>query len=184
MWIAVTGGIAEGKSTVCQILAELGCTVASADAVVRELIDDPAIRQRVSEVLGLTDLTPAAIRQTIQSDAKRRALNAVLHTPVWSRLKEIQADVTEIPLLFETMLQTNFKTVWAITCGPDEQRRRLEARGLGEAEIGAVLGWQLPSRVKVALANEVIRTNGEISSVRSYVAEALAKERAVQAERS
>lgn len=76
----------------------------------------------------------------------------------------------EIPLLIEACLQGGFDRVWVVTCGADEQRRRLVERLGGEAGAEALLGSQLPTRAKIPFADVVIRTNQPEWSVKRDVA--------------
>lgn len=179
MWIAVTGGVAEGKSTVCSLLGELGCSVLSADVVAREVLTWRETQYRVAEALKIREVNPEALREAISQDpVNRQKLNSVMHPLIWKIIQDSKSDVTEVPLLFEACLQNEFSMIWVVTCGLEEQKRRLVERGHAKAQIEQILAWQLPTRAKVALADEVIRTNEDALSVRNYVAEALAKERA------
>ena len=74
MRIALTGGIACGKSLVAKFLNELGVETIDADDIVHELIPDPAERKRIAaEVFG--------------NEAKRRELEARLHPLVKERIE-------------------------------------------------------------------------------------------------
>ena len=67
--IAVTGGLAAGKTTVCQIFKELGAYVVSADEIVHQLLSpDTAVGQQVVSLLG-SDIVSG---QIIRSEEDRR----------------------------------------------------------------------------------------------------------------
>ena len=75
MRIALTGGIACGKSLVAKFLSEFGVETVDADDIVHELIPDPAERKRIAaEVFG--------------NEAKRKELEARLHPLVKERIEE------------------------------------------------------------------------------------------------
>lgn len=175
--IAITGGAAEGKSVVLRYLHEQGYAVGSADEVVAELWQDPDFRERVRDELDLpVGFSKDDVRAAIFHDpALRRRLNALVHEPVMEILMDSEAEFFEIPLLVETCTHPWFDRIWVVTAEPNEQRRRLAERGLGEAEIHAILDAQLPSAVKAVFATDVIRTDVDLGDVYRTVEECLAK---------
>jgi dephospho-CoA kinase len=173
MRVAITGGIAEGKSTVLRILAELGYPVSSADAIARDLFLDPALNTRLAEVAGVpAPISPAALRAALASTEVRRNVNRIMHAPVMERLEEEAAQFVEVPLLLEACLQSRFDRVWVVTCGEEEQRRRLQERYGSEADLIALVASQLPSRAKIPFADLVVRTNQPLENVRRLMSEA------------
>jgi dephospho-CoA kinase len=174
--VAVTGGVAEGKSTVLAELARLGWTTLSADEVGRQVSARPEFRALTAEATGADPDDREAVRRAISADPEaRRRLNAVLHPTVLAELLAAEADAVEVPLLFEACLADRFDRVWCVTCGPEEQLRRLTERLGSEAEARALLASQLGSRTKAALSDVVLRTNRPLASVLSDV-RALARE--------
>ncbi|HRI44915.1 MAG TPA: dephospho-CoA kinase [Fimbriimonadaceae bacterium] len=182
MRLAITGGIAEGKSTVLGYLAAEGVTVVSADEVAREVFDEPDIRSAIAASLGLKGDAPDfrdVVRSRIAAEpAARLALNSIMHREVLRRLldHEHQENTAfEVPLLIETCIQRHFDRTWLVTCGGEEQLRRLATRLGDEAEARAMIAMQLPSRVKVAFADRIIRTDQPPSIVHRSAVEALAE---------
>lgn len=178
MAIALTGGIAEGKSTVLGIAAGHGISTASADAVVADLWNDERFRHDIATLLGLEPpTTREAVRALVTADADARArLNAATHTDVMTRLLESDAQLIEIPLLIEAVAHPLFHRVWVVTCGATEQERRLQER-LGDAEaVRRFLATQLPTRVKMAFADRILRTDEPLSSVLDTTVEALVED--------
>lgn len=167
----ITGGIAEGKSTVLGYLADAGYSVVSADAVARDVYVRDDLQAQIQRVFGTTDRD--VLRQRLADDpAARRALNRLMHEPVWSALEHTGADIVEIPLLIEAALHPRCRGVWVVTCGEHEQRERLAAR-LGSEELAErLLATQLPTRVKEVFADRVLRTNLPEPQVRREVLEA------------
>jgi len=168
---AITGGIAEGKSTVLGYLAEAGYRVASADSVARAVYGREDVQAEINRVFGTTDRE--MLRQKLADDPlARRSLNRLMHVPVWEALAASGADIVEIPLLIETALHDRCRGVWVVTCGQDEQRARLVSR-LGSHElVDRLLATQLPTRVKEVFADRVLRTNLPEPQVRREVLEA------------
>lgn len=170
--LAVTGGLAEGKSTVLADLDRLGVTTASADAIVAGLLKDPGLRARAWEAAGLgAEAGSDELRLAVWSDAAaRRRVNLVLHGPVLEALRREPAQAVEVPLLVEACLPDEFTWVWVVTCGPEEQQRRL-ARRWGSAEAAMALAAQLPTRAKAPFADAVLRTNLPQATVSTHVAD-------------
>jgi dephospho-CoA kinase len=111
----------------------------------------------------------AALRRVAEDASVRREMNRILHPEILDRLVTSGAQVFEVPLLIESCLQGLFRRVWVVTCGADEQFRRLEAR-LGDQVLAArVIGSQLPSEVKCSFADHIVRTNQPPFSVHSEV---------------
>lgn len=172
--IAVTGGIAEGKSTVLGYLRDAGYRVASADAVARDVYASEHVQRWLRRAFG-GDADPSreAVRVRLAKDFEfRRALNERMHPEVLHRLMASEAAFIEIPLLFETCSQRAFDRVWVVSCGHDEQLRRLELRLGDPARAAEMLGAQLPTRAKCALADRIVRTNAPEHDVQRKSVEA------------
>lgn len=180
MRVAITGGIAEGKSTVCGLLRDLGYSVVSADDIVRELHEDPAVIAVIGDEVGerfvVADrLDKAALRNALGDSDVRKALNRILHPRVMRHILE-RTDIdgvtfAEVPLLIETATQGLFDEVWVVTSGVREQRRRLVERLGNEAEADALLSTQLPTAAKIPFADRVVRTNERPETVKLTLAE-------------
>ena len=86
MKIALTGGIACGKSLVAKFLNEFGVETIDADDIVHELIPDPAERKRIAaEVFG--------------NETKRKELEARIHPVVKERIGEfLRGEAESLPL--------------------------------------------------------------------------------------
>ncbi len=170
---AITGGIAEGKSTVLGFLATAGYRVASADEVAREVFQHIDIQEELRLRLGVTDRN--ALRERLGLDPEaRRILNHVMHAPVWEALSRTGAEVVEIPLLIETVLHPRCAGVWVVTCGEAEQYRRLMGRLGDEVLVRRLLQTQLSTRVKAMFADRIIESNLPEPQVRREVLDAAA----------
>lgn len=169
--VAITGGIAEGKSTVLAILKEAGYSVASADEVSRTVVADPEVQSQIARLVGQKEpVSPAVLRAAIATDpALRRSVNAVTHPRILAGLMAVQAHFIEVPLLLEACLQNAFDRVWVVVAGSEVQRARLMDRYKNAPFIEDILASQLPSRVKQAFADYIIRTNDPLNDVRRCV---------------
>lgn len=175
--VALTGGIATGKSTVLRRLAAAGLPTIDADALARSAVAPgtpglDAIRRRFgpSVVDSSGALDRRALAALVFDDAKARAdLEAIIHPVVYRAIQdwfqslppETPAAVADIPLLFETGHERDFDLVLVAACSTDDQRQRMAARdGLTRVEADARLAAQWPIDTKVARADRVIWTTG------------------------
>jgi dephospho-CoA kinase len=174
--IALTGGIATGKSYCLERFAELGAPTIDADALAREVVavGTPGLAAVVSAfgsgVLaedGSLD-RPALGRIVFGNSKARAALEAIIHPEIYHRIGEWFADrppgahlaIADIPLVFETGHNHDFDAVIVAACRPEEQIRRVVARdGLTDAEARARLAAQWPIEEKVRRATHVIWTD-------------------------
>lgn len=176
MRLAITGGIAEGKSTVAGYLASGGYRVLSADDVARDVFHTDSIQGWLASKLGAkAPVAPETVRAEVMRDPTfRRALNARTHPEVLERVFSSGAQIVEMPLLIEACLQRHFSRVWVVTCGEEEQLRRLAERLNSVESARSLLQTQLPTRVKIAFADRVFRTNLAEPDVHDAVKEAAA----------
>jgi dephospho-CoA kinase len=174
MKIAITGGIAEGKSTVVAFLSQLGASVASADEIAREVMQEPRVVLELEACFGAELLGDRERfrREVLQRPEARRKLNKIVHPSVAGRIEQIPSGYVEVPLLYEARLQHLFDAVWVVTCGPEEQARRLTARYGETADLKALRGWQLPTLSKIRIADVVIRTDTTFEIVQNSTEQA------------
>ena len=186
--IALTGGIATGKSTVAQLLARRGAVIVDADVVAREVVEpgQPALAEIVAE-FGGSILTPdgtldrtglAAI--VFASPERRRRLEEITHPRIVARMreqvsaaleKEPPMIVVDVPLLLEGGGSEWGAGVLLVYADPATQQRRLMKRdGLGEAEARRRLAAQMPIGDKRRLATWVIDNSGTAEETEAQVA--------------
>ena len=180
MKVALTGGIACGKSLVAKFLNELGIETIDADDVAHELIPDPAERKRIAaEVFG--------------NEAKRKELEARIHPRVKD---EINKRITEslnhrnesgdshdsvirlfgdsviviIPLLFEAHWDADYDIICCVRSERELQvSRMMTTRGYTREEAEARLAAQMPVEEKAAQSHYVIDNNGSSEDLRQKV---------------
>lgn len=155
--IALTGGIACGKSLVARYLNELGVETLDADDIVHELIPDPAERRRLAA-------------EVFADAAKRRELEARIHPVVKERIEEFLdfrretgdgGRVAIVPLLFEARWEGNFDIICCVISEPETQlERMMTTRGYSREEALARLSAQLPTAEKAAKSHYVIHNDG------------------------
>lgn len=178
MRIAVTGGIAEGKSTVMGYLRDAGELTVSADDIARTVFERQEVQLLIAQLVGSPPpVDRVRLRELLaEKSSLRRRLNALMHPPIWQEIAASGARWVEIPLLMETCLQGRFNRVWVVTCGAEEQHRRLLERIGDESQVARLIGTQLNSEIKIPFADEIIRTNGPEGVVQGVVRQALSRE--------
>lgn len=178
--IALTGGIATGKSYVRAQFERLGVPTSDADAIAREVVapGTPGLAD-VIERFGpeVLDSSGALDRKRLASvvfadAAARRDLEAIIHPRVKEATDRWFASlgdshpfaIADIPLLYEAGRDKDFDEVIVVACNPETQLRRvIERDGLTEEEASARLAAQLPIEDKVKRADHVIRTDGSFT---------------------
>jgi dephospho-CoA kinase len=177
----LTGGIGMGKSTVAQMLAHRGVNVIDTDDLAREIVapGQPALAI-ILQTFGadLLDnsghLRRAALAQIVFLDPAARAkLEAITHPRIMARWREQLAEwrtdgqpvaVVVIPLLYEIEVAAEFDAVICVACSSVTQQKRLQQRGWTAAQIQERCAAQLPVAEKIARANFVVWTEGEVAS--------------------
>jgi dephospho-CoA kinase len=178
--IALTGGLACGKSTVAKFLRAEGVEVVDADALAREtLLPESEGFQKVLRLFGpkilLRDghLDKRAIRQQIfQEDELKRKLEAIMH-PLIAKAAAVRFAaatsagapfvVYEASLIFETGRAGDFAGVLLVTSPPETQLARALRRdpSLDEALARRILASQMPQQEQRKLAKWVIDNSNE-----------------------
>jgi dephospho-CoA kinase len=181
--IALTGGIASGKSTVAARLVEHGAVLVDADLLAREVVEPgmPALKA-IEERFGPSVITPegrldrAALGAIVFADERSRLdLNAITHPAVWRLAKERfdEAErkdpnaivVYDVPLLVEATEQRplHFDRVLVVHADRHERIRRLvELRGMSPAEAERRVAAQADEEQRLAVADDVIDANGTL----------------------
>ena len=174
--VALTGGIATGKSYCLVHFADLGVPVVDADRLAREAVTpgSPGLRAVVErfgpEVLAADgSLNRPILGRIVFGDGRARAaLEAIIHPEVYRHIREWFANLpagtriamADIPLVFETGHNHDFDVVVVAACSADEQVRRVMSRdALSDRDARARLAAQWPIEEKVKRADYVVWTD-------------------------
>jgi len=185
--VALTGGIATGKSHVLDRFRELGVSCLDADDFAHGVMAaGTEASQAIGERFGadFLDATGAVDRRklgpVVFADIQaRRDLEAIVHPAVYRAIEaalrafeclgDSRVAIVDIPLLYETGGQAAFERVIATVCPAEIQLARLAARGMSDADARQRLAAQLPAEEKAARADFVIRTDGSFAETRAQV---------------
>ena len=187
-FVGLTGGLGAGKSTALGALAELGAATLSTDAVVHELLATDELRELIVERLG-PEVAPDGVldrsriaERVFGDDEARSWLEGVLWPRVGERVAswragledadpQPRAAVVEVPLLFESGMESGFDATIAVIA--DEAIRETRAGVRGHASVAERTGRQLSQDEKAARADHAIRNDGSVEALRSELAAVL-----------
>ena len=187
--VAITGGIASGKSAVCALFESLGITVADADLAARAIVapGQPALAEiaaRFGPLMLLADgsLDRARLRERIFSDAAaRRELEAITHPRIRAEVAARSArlggpyQLIAVPLLAETGTADHYDRVLVVDCDPQLQLRRLMSRDQVDAAAAQrMIDAQASRQARLDIADDVITNDGDVGHLAAQV-EALHK---------
>lgn len=188
--IALTGGIASGKSVVAARLAELGAVVVDADVLAREVVEPGtaglvaiAAEFGTAVIAGDGSLNRPALGAIIFADAaKREKLNAITHPAVWKRAKELFEDakkadphavvVYDVPLLVEASGRRplTFDLIVVVDAARETRvERMIELRGMTRDDAESRLRSQASDADRIAVADVVIDNNGSLTDTLEQV---------------
>jgi dephospho-CoA kinase len=179
--IALTGGIAAGKSTIAGRLAEHGAVIVDADALVREIqAPGSPVLARIADEFGAEliradgSLDRAALGAIVfGDDAAVARLNGIVHPAVrilsHERFAEARAAdpdavvVYDVPLLTEVRASDPWDLVVVAHTPADARAARLvEERGMSADAAAARIAAQVSDEARLEMADVVIDTSGSI----------------------
>ncbi|MEZ3160067.1 dephospho-CoA kinase [Microbacterium sp. BWT-B31] len=186
--VALTGGIASGKSTIAARLVEHGAIVVDADAIVRD-VQQPgsAVLAAIADAFGGDviradgSLDRAALAGRVFGDADAVArLNAIVHPAVRVESQRrmdaaFAADpaavvVYDVPLLVEARADDPWELVVVAHAPAEVRARRLvELRGMSETDAAARLASQVSDDARLRIADVVIDTSGTLAQTERQV---------------
>jgi dephospho-CoA kinase len=182
MNIGLTGGIATGKSTVARLLEERGAILIDLDRIAREVVEpgQPSlalIAERFGQAILQVDgsLDRKKLGAIVFADpAERRALEAITHPAIRKVMKERMAYyesnapdklvVVDVPLLFESGLESYFEQIMVVYVPQEEQLNRLRERDkLTDEEARRRLSAQGDIEEKKRRADILIDNSGSLA---------------------
>ena len=187
--VALTGGIATGKSYVLARLKDRGIPTIDADEIVHDALGrGTATARAIATQFGSVFVKPdgsidrSLLAGRVFRDGEARLqLEAIVHPGVYDAIQtwfdtlDGPIAVASIPLLYETRREQDFDVVVVTVCPPDMQLRRLLDRGISEEEAHQRIAAQMPAEEKAARGDFVIRTDDTKLATDRQVEELLAK---------
>ena len=191
--VGITGGIACGKTTVSELLAEKGAIPINADEIGHQLLksDSPVIDE-LTEAFGqdILDASGDVSRKKLgaivfKDKAARERLNTILHPLIIQRSRAqarqlVTGDPTcvvllDAPLLIEAGAYDTVDLIVVVTASPETQLRRTlersiaQGRPLTETEVQARIDSQMPVSEKVKYADVLIENEGTLEDLHKQV---------------
>ena len=189
-WIGLTGGLGTGKSTVANILRELGYVVLDADQIAGQVIatGTPGLKSVIQRfgndfLLKSGEINREKMSQEVFLNPKSlQDLENIIHPLVkvevsrqkeLERLKGAQFVFYDVPLLYEKNI-SDFDAVLVVASSEKNQRTRVHKRNRwSEAEINNRLKNQLSLAQKIQKADYVIYNNGTLEDLKLEVKKVL-----------
>ncbi|MCB0391078.1 MAG: dephospho-CoA kinase [Bdellovibrionales bacterium] len=184
IWIGLTGGIATGKSTVSNLLREMGYPVVDADALAHKSLEkDSECYKQVVKIFGSSILD-----ENLQIDRKKLGkivfsnkvdltkLENIIHPYVQKMALEIRREYEstghklafyDVPLLFEKELQGNFDKTMLVYAPIDLQKERIINRDkLTDQDVDLRIAAQIPIDDKKTMADIIIENTGSLADLK------------------
>lgn len=183
MIIALTGGIATGKSSLSNILKEKKYKVVDADLIARDLANKSTILKELSKAFGkdIVDnkqLNRAYLREIVFNDEKKlNILNNIMHPEIIKKIKEeIEENKNkkilflDIPLLFETKLEYLANKILLVTCDEEIQINRLMKRDNINLDLALnMINKQMALKEKENLSDYIIYNNSTLEELEDKI---------------
>lgn len=186
--VGLTGSIAVGKSTVCDIFRELGCHILDADQTARDVVEsgteglNQIIEHFGNGVLKADgSLDRAELGSIVFADEdKRILLNSIVHPLVFKAQNEwIESiemtdpngiAIVDAALMIESGGYKRFNKLIVVWCNADIQRARLMKRdGFSMEEATRRIDSQMPQNEKKKFADYLIDTSGSLNETQRQV---------------
>jgi dephospho-CoA kinase len=181
--VALTGGIGSGKSTVSEILEELGAYVIDSDQLARDVIErgspgyESVLASFGDEILVDGEIDRNKLGSIVFKDpASRLKLESIIHPLVRDAAEKLARNlpagsvvINQIPLLVETDGAKRFDYVITVSADEELRRSRLIERGMKDYEITHRLAAQVNDAARENVAHFVLTNNGTIDDLRRDV---------------
>ena len=182
--VGLTGGIGSGKSAAAAEFASLGASVVDTDAIAHELtagngLAVSQIRNMFGEKAIGADgaMDRSVMRELAFSDpAARKKLEAILHPLIRQEsARRIAAAagpyvIHVVPLLIESDdYRSRVDRVLVVDSPEETQLARVKGRGLSDDQIRKIIGAQVPRRVRLEAADDLIDNAGTLDELRKQV---------------
>ena len=185
--IALTGGIATGKSLVFGFLGELGAGMVDTDKIAREVVSpgSPVLKE-IEKTWGACVINPdgSLNRNNLgsiifSSEKDREKLNSIIHPAIrrvmYERVRQCSAKIVciDIPLLFESKEPIPYSESWLVWCEKEQQLHRLMKRdGIDMEEALKKTGSQIDIDEKRKMVDVIVENTGNPDDTKIKVKQA------------
>lgn len=181
--IALTGGIACGKSQFADFLVELGVEVIRLDDLSKQVTATSDVLKELVDAFGEDilkkngSLNRKVLRTILlESKSNQTLIEDILHPKILKKMQELQEKseksltIVEIPLFFEKKLEYLFDRVIIITCNDKKQLKKLQKRtNIDEKSAKQMVSIQISQKNRLIAAeqmqNDIIDNNGSIEDL-------------------
>ena len=181
--IAVTGGVASGKSSVCDFFKKKGIPVISLDKIAHEVVlpGRPAFKKIVDHfgpdvILGDGSLNRVRLREHITANPKsKNTIESIVQPEILKSMHRLIGEyesleksfvVIEIPLLFELGMETMFDTSILVCVSSAQQIERLMQRdNVTQKSAQSLIKIQMPQEEKLRKAKYIIENTEGIDLI-------------------
>jgi dephospho-CoA kinase len=187
-FIGLTGGIGAGKSTALEALERLGAATLSTDRVVHDLYEDDEVKAAVTERFGPSMVRDGAVDRAALARVAFATLEdrGWLEQMLWPRVSERIVDwrhgleqaspppraaVVEVPLLFESGMESVFDATIVVVADEDVRAQRAGARG--HEALAERSARQLSQQEKAERATYVVSNEDSIDTLESKLSTVL-----------
>ena len=185
IYVAVTGGIGSGKSTVIGMIRKMGYPVFSADEISRTIYADPRIQEKIErhfpECISEMGIDRAKLSGIVFSDKDRlEMLNSITHPAIMENLfLEMEKSTSvlvfaEVPLLFEEGYERRFDQVIVVLRDRESRIASVQVRdSLSKEEVVARIKNQFDYEKNKIIAHTLIYNDGDLNALYQKVERAI-----------
>ncbi len=191
--VGLAGGIGAGKSEVARILESMGAAIIDSDAINRQELERPEVRETLVRWWGPQILRPdgsvdrGRVADIVFADrAEKSRLEALMHPRIAIRREELMTAyrregsvrliLLNAPLLFEAGLDGLCDAILFVDAPTEIRAARTTAqRGWGRAEFDRREKMQWPLDLKKARSDYICNNSSDVTELRQHVASLLAR---------
>ena len=189
--VALTGGMATGKTSVAEMFAKRGARVLHADEVAHQLIApgqplyDEVVKRFGSDIVQADGIiSRPRLAEKAFGGGRNQELNRVLHPAVIAKQEQWMAEMAqqdsngvmmiEAALIFEARVNRRFDKIVVVSCAPEQRAGRFATRGnmpleQAQKEVERRMAAQMPEAEKIKAADYVVDNSGTLAATEAQV---------------